>query len=543
MLYKRTILVLIFLLITYLSYGQRETENWYFGKLANINFANGKPVVINDSEMHAPKGSTTISDKNGNLLFYTQGIFVFNKYHYGIPNGGKLGSDVEVLQSCIVIPNPENENLYYLFTLKGITNNPLADHVGPGLYFSIVDLSQNKGLGAVFKKNTLVNDLVSVKLAAVHAKDGKNFWVLTYGKEDSASTNFNTFYAYKVDKNGVNRTPVISQLPIETLENNGSLKISPNGEYIAMSNNSTAYLGKFDSETGKITSTEIINVFEDFTPSRPFPTTHGIEFSRDSKYLYAESINSNNQENIIFQFKTDDLDDRQVVNVTDNIDVYSNGNYMQLASDGNIYMTTSRNEIEGGHYLSQINPPKTSDKTLANFNENYVDLQNGRSILGLPNFVQSYFRTRILTEKGCINNNIIFEVDTYAKITAAEWDLGDGTTSSEISPEHIYTSTGQYKITATITINNRQITVNKNINIYSLPQVNNNQKIVQCDLDNNGTDIFNLTTISNDLTSLGNRLEIYYYENYADYLSDNPIADPENYTNIRTSTNHLCKNF
>ncbi|WP_405568261.1 T9SS type B sorting domain-containing protein [Polaribacter sp. Asnod6-C07] len=533
MLYKRPTLVLLCLFITYFTYGQRETDNWYFGNLASLNFANGKPVVINDGNLSTPKGSTSISDKNGNLLFYTDGVYVFNKNHFGMQNGALLASDDEVLQSCIIIPNPDDENIYYLFTLK-VTNDtpPLGAAIAPGLYFSTIDLSQNGGLGAVTKKNTALTSLASEKLTAVHAKDGKSFWVITFGKENSSSINYNTFYAYKIDETGVNRTPVTSEITIPASENNGALKVSPNGEYIAMSNNNTAIFANFNTETGSITSTDFLSVLEGFFPPRPFPTIHAIEFSQDSKHVYVESVNIPNGNNTIFQFKTDDLDDRQVVHVTDNIDAYANGNYMQLAKDGNIYLTTSKSETEGGNYLSQIVPPKSLDKTLATFNENTIDLLSAESILGLPNFVQSYFRTRVIAEDDCINTSLFFEVDTYANITAAEWDFGDGTTSLEIYPEHIYTSAGQYKITATITINNRQITVDKNITIYSPPEVIEDQKIIQCDFDNNGTDSFNLTTISNDITPFGNRLEIYYYETYTDYLNDNPIADPEDYTNI-----------
>lgn len=544
MLYKRPKIVLLFLFFTIIINAQRETENWYFGNEASISFANGKPVTINDGNLFTPKGSTSISDKNGNLLFYTDGVYVFNKNHYGMENGALLASDDEVLQSCIIIPNPDNENIYYLFTLKVTTDSPpLGAAIDPGLYFSIIDLSKNGGLGAVSKKNTLVNPLVSEKLSAVHAKDGKSFWVVSFGKENSSSINYNTFYAYKVDEKGVNRTPETSQISIAAQENNGALKISPNGNYIAMSNNSTALFADFNNETGRITSTKFISVLEGFFPPRPFPTVHGIEFSQDSKHIYVESINEAYGENTIYQFKTDDLNDRQVVHITENIGAYSNGNYMQLASDGNIYMTTSTSETNGGNYLSQIVPPKTSNKTLATFNENTVDLLTAESILGLPNFVQSYFRTRIIADNDCINNNLFFEVDTYANITAAEWDFGDGNTSLEIFPEHAYTLPGQYKVTATITINNRQITVDKNINIYAPPEVISDQKIVQCDFDNNGTDSFNLTTVSSNLTPFGNRLEIYYYESYADYLNDSPIADPEDYTNISNPQTIYAKIF
>ena len=168
---------------------------------------------------------------------------------------------------------------------------------------------------------------------------------------------------------------------------------------------------------------------------------------------------------------------------------------MQLAKDGNIYVTS-----EG--YLSKVTPPKSSDETVASFFENTIDLNGKKSILGMPNFIQSYFRTRILSENGCLDTKTLFEIDTYATITAAEWDFGDGTPiSTEIKSEHTYTSAGNYAVSCTITVNSREIKLYKNIEIYtpSAYAIGFNE-IIQCDIDNDGTDFFNLTVVEDEIT-------------------------------------------
>lgn len=145
-------LILLFVVIN--TFSQRETDHWYFGAKAALKFNYyNTPTVVLNSEMNTPYGSATISDKNGNLLFYTTGSFVYNKEHYKMDNGGTLASDNEILQTSVIIPKPNNPNIYYLITLK---NSNVPPRFGPlipsGLYFSVIDMSENKGLGKVIEK-------------------------------------------------------------------------------------------------------------------------------------------------------------------------------------------------------------------------------------------------------------------------------------------------------------------------------------------------------------------------------------------------------
>ncbi len=167
------------------SFSQRETEHWYFGNRAAIKFIdNQRPRALSNSNMNTPYGSATISDKNGNLLFYTSGATVFNANHSTMENGALLASDNEVLQTSIIIPKPGSPNIYYLITLKDKNDPPpIGDFIEPGLYFSVIDINKNGGLGEVTKKNLTITDLVSEKLTAVHAKDGKSIWLIAFGKQ------------------------------------------------------------------------------------------------------------------------------------------------------------------------------------------------------------------------------------------------------------------------------------------------------------------------------------------------------------------------
>ena len=81
----------IFFLITTIAFSQNETVNWYFGYQAGLNFSanNNTPTLLTDSAMITPAGCSSISDSQGNLLFYTNGNTVWNKDHQIMESGEK----------------------------------------------------------------------------------------------------------------------------------------------------------------------------------------------------------------------------------------------------------------------------------------------------------------------------------------------------------------------------------------------------------------------------------------------------------------------
>ena len=67
------IIQFFFLLIAFSLYAQNETSNWYFGNKAALKFENGRLITLDDSAMDALAGSASISNANGELLFYSNG--------------------------------------------------------------------------------------------------------------------------------------------------------------------------------------------------------------------------------------------------------------------------------------------------------------------------------------------------------------------------------------------------------------------------------------------------------------------------------------
>ena len=66
-----TLAASVCLLLTSNSFAQKEFWNWHFGTFAGVNFSSGNPIAFTTSALTTAEGSATISDKNGNLLFFT----------------------------------------------------------------------------------------------------------------------------------------------------------------------------------------------------------------------------------------------------------------------------------------------------------------------------------------------------------------------------------------------------------------------------------------------------------------------------------------
>jgi hypothetical protein len=71
---------------------QGEANIWYFGNFLGLDFNSGAAVPLNDGQINntPAEGVATISDANGNLLFYTDGVKVWNRLHQVMPNGTGL---------------------------------------------------------------------------------------------------------------------------------------------------------------------------------------------------------------------------------------------------------------------------------------------------------------------------------------------------------------------------------------------------------------------------------------------------------------------
>ena len=99
---KHILTVFIFLIVIGI-HSQNETKKWYFGNQAGLDFMTSPPTILTNGVINTVEGCATISDAAGNLLFYTDGITVYNKNHVVMANGTGLNGNSSSTQSAIII--------------------------------------------------------------------------------------------------------------------------------------------------------------------------------------------------------------------------------------------------------------------------------------------------------------------------------------------------------------------------------------------------------------------------------------------------------
>lgn len=555
---------LILLLLSSQSFAQKEANNWYFGIFAGIQFqADGSVIPLADGAISTNEGCSSISDEDGNLLFYTDGRNVWDQNHILMPNGnynagtGLLG-DPSSTQSGIIVPKKDDPNIYYIFTVDephhqnaavfpNVFGGPYIepngeffppdadDGLNNGLNYSIVDLSvigTNGSIGDVTTRNVHLvtyNPAItqeaslkcSEKVTAVKNNDGTGYWVITHFVDK--------FYAFSITAAGVNTTPVVSQLaptvPLSGYRRNaiGCIRVSPKGNKLAIAHmqrgtvagevatNGTAFLYNFNNTTG-IVSTPV----ELTTNTRPY----GLEFSPSGNKLYVSY---------------DDIGLMQYNVLSNNVPASgafiggSNSGSLQLGPNGRIYRA-----VLSSQFLDEITNPE-EDGALCGFVPNAVTLAPGTTcVFGLPPFITSYFSALIIATNTCHGTATQFEVDVNDDFDSILWDFGDGTpTSTEESPTHTYQNPGTYHVTATITRGENEFNIFKNVTITAVPVIGTANDLTECDPENDAVEIFDLT--QNDLAIIGGQnpanYNVFYFISQADADANEQALPAAGYTN------------
>ncbi|MDO6759059.1 T9SS type B sorting domain-containing protein [Tamlana sp. 2_MG-2023] len=392
---KRHLLLLIFL-ISINVFAQNQAANWYFGNKSGVRFDSNTNTVsaVQDGKLSTIEGCTSISDDSGNLLFYTDGITIWNKNHEIMSNGYGLYGDPSSTQSAIIVPKPKNDKIYYVFT---VDDYGIDYGVRYGCNYSIVDLSLNSGLGEVTTKNVnLLRDSAEKITAVLKDCVSKSFWVLTYASQDGNLEVFDTFHAFEVTNLGVNSKSIKSTFSKKTLDRRGYLKLSPDGLKVACANSYDGLdIYDFDVATGKVSNQ---NTLISAGSSSPY----GVEFSPDSKLLYTQTSNILlNDANIndpsihyskLIQYNLYATQIQASAIILDDRQMYRGA--LQLGPNGKIYRALSTAYYQGIPYLGAINEPNKIGLN-CDYEHHAISLSPSSSTQGLPPFIASFFNKQI----------------------------------------------------------------------------------------------------------------------------------------------------
>lgn len=520
------IITLFFLLLFgTMAIGQNETNNWCFGDQAGLNFNNNSLRVLTNSAMATPAGCATISDSNGQLRFYTNGQSVWNLNHELMDNGTDLAGEISNTQTSIIIPKPNDPDTYYIFVTR--KNKTTTSPVVPsGLFYSEVQFSDQHPLGTVVVKNVRIALSVTERLTAIHHSESNTIRVIAFGNLSGLPNAPDEYFIiFNVTENGVTSSPITSAQQ-KTISAAGAMKMSPNGRFLAITDYGSGYIYLYDFDNDNVTLglNTVINSSVSFGTYLPY----GLEFSQDSKVLY---FTVNDPYNTSFLRKYS-LENPSGFNQS--LTIASSRRYkfgsLQLASNGNIYVASYEqdNPLTSLNQIGVITEAENLEID-SGFQPLAIGLNSGQSYKGLPNFIPSYFRNRIITENTCADTPFEFSLDAYAPIESVLWDFGDGNSSTLLEPTHQYHTGGNYLVKATITINQAQVELYKNVEAYALPSINANERLIQCDLDNDGVAFFNLNTIVEKINNPNPDYELFFYETLFDLENDLAIENPEIY--------------
>ena len=374
-------IALSLIMLPFFSVAQGQGNVWYFGDNAGIDFNTGEPVAslggqVAFSASHS-EGSSSICNHDGQLLFYTNGEKIWNKNHQIMVNGDGLLGSWSSTQSSLIVPEPDSDTRYFVFTTDGFTLTELQN----GFRYSIVDMCLDEDNGAVLSdfKNIHLLDTVAEKLVAVRHFNETDYWIVVHKYWSNA------FHAFLLTADGLT-DEVISNVGYIHEDNSpssmssaiGQMKISSDGGRLTLcisNRNPTLFeVFDFDNSTGTVSNSIQI-------PTNGLGTVYGVEFSPDNSKLYLGAAQDG-----IFQVDLSAGNDIAVINsvqlIADPMDKHIFG--LQLGPDGKIYAANS-----GDTKLGVVNYPNNPGLS-CDYSADQISLNGKECSYGLPSFIAGY---------------------------------------------------------------------------------------------------------------------------------------------------------
>jgi len=319
----------IFLLLCFVSLfsnAQKEAAIWSVGSGLQFNFQSGK--IEYSSFNGNNEVNSTICDKEGNLVLYTNGRTVWNRNNEILVNGEELiYRDAFAENSPIFIPNPKKDGWYFLIYDEDYHTH--ADFkIKNTLFYAEIDAKAYAGRGEIVRKKIKIHDNYHFGPTISGFCENSYYWLVIDRNENDTFVKYDRIYFYKIDENGVNLTPKINcDLAIGS---SGGYKFSPNGDkfYFAYSTSVLQpSIADFNFKTG-----EMYNI-----RGVPYKVNYNVEFSPNSQLLYFFSNANLIQLDVASSGISYSAD--TILSLASSADNSNPGENLQLASDGKIYFS------------------------------------------------------------------------------------------------------------------------------------------------------------------------------------------------------------
>ena len=259
---RYTALIIFLALQSPITAQNYSRHNWFFGNSADaiiFNKSDDQPMRVDVQATPFGQGGSAVATDplSGDLLFYTDGLTVYDASHNVMPNGTGLQGLTLSNQPVGICPDPDNPDSYYVFTNSANGTNP------GNLLYSVVDLSLpgNAGmfapnLGSVTSSNvaTPINN-TSEAMIVIPKPGFDGCWVVT---QERGTT---TYRAFEVSSAGFGNV-VISNIATTggsslvaanfayTSQDGGKIAVSP------QNSNRNVQILNFNAATGLLTFRE-----------------------------------------------------------------------------------------------------------------------------------------------------------------------------------------------------------------------------------------------------------------------------------------------
>jgi len=452
------------LLLNFGLIAQNETYNWVVSPNSIINFSTGSPVLtagVTSAIFY--ESNATVSDENGNLLFYSDGDTVKGINNIALVNGENISSKPGVFQlsntqGALFIKKPKSDSIYYLFSLASSNGSFNSKGV---LSYSIINTNLNGGLGAVVsKKNLLLEDTLSEKMTATKHCNNIDYWLVIVKYKilnyigDAVNDYEIEFQSFLVTKNGVQNSPIKSSITTKC-PLLGQMKFNNKGDEIAFAENNYLSRFSFDNSTGKVQLKTVHFL--------PLENGYGIEYSPNDSLIYINEKQFHPYSNTLTQLQN-----------------YSMPAQLQRANDGKIYFySIPQSEIMpsvGGagaipnNYIFAPNSDMISNIGVIDSPNNlgvnclYTPIilsinhpNNYQTYVALPNFPSYYFKNNIsdFTYSGTCNGEAFqFTLVNSVNADSIVWYFND--TGSEVTSDtanYIFSTSGEWQVTVEVYLN------------------------------------------------------------------------------------------
>ena len=496
--YCKKIFLILFLILTAISIdAQKEDHIWLFGSSVadnlsdtvkldstkgstNFDFNYDPPRVHYDPERKWDIRTTngSICDELGEMQLYTNGQVIYDGNHNIVEDtinynaqwdnwniiwdGVLINDGLPAIQGALILPMPENKKKLYVF----YSSYELEISRTTRMNYALVQNIDNDYILLDKDIPILEGDtLSSGNLNAVKHANGRDWWII-FGKRDHSQ-----FYQYLLTNEGVKYWG--EQHIGDAYDSvRGQLYFSNKGDKIAVcsldkfgEDGAEVYIVDFDRSTG-----EISNPVQDRLEGNSF--SQGISFSPNGRFLYATDSEK------VYQYDleaTDIIDSRILVANYDGYIYYYPGDldsvtalkskfgWMAQGPDGKIYISTTSGSTRRFHRIN--NPNREGEVCDVDQHSIVTPTSLGRGVPNFPNFRLGPLDGSLADTLGIDNHPIakfryvkdsledlrvhFFDLSYFDPVDY-EWDFGDGSTSTDLEPNHEYAEKGVYEVCLTV---------------------------------------------------------------------------------------------